>query len=127
MGNFLFRVAYFYFRSKQCLQPLQRKINETALSLFCELGISLQDQFCQDILVFAKSSYPETLAKYPVYHGDYFYFVFTALRGEYNVIVRGDSPEGTNQTARITKSTECVHTKHLYGTFLLVIQTALQY
>ena len=109
MGNFLFRVVYFYFRSKQCL-PLQRKINETALLLFGELGISLQDQFCQDILVF-----------------DYFYFVFTALRGEYNVIVRGDSPEGANQTARITKSTECVYTKHLYGTFLLVIQSALQY
>ena len=126
MGNFLFRIVYFYFRSKQCL-PLQRKINETALSLFCELGISLQDQFCQDILVFAKSSYSETLAKYPVYHSDYFYFAFIALRGEYNVIIRGDSHEGANQTARISKRTECVYTKHLYGTFLLEIQSALQY
>ena len=107
MDNFLFRVVYFYFRSKQSL-PLQRKINETALSLFCELGISLQDQFCQDILAFAKSSYYETLAKYPVYRSDYFYLAFPALRGEYNVIVLGDSPEGANQTARITKSTECV-------------------
>ena len=34
-----------FIRSKQCL-PLHSKIAEAALSLFCELGTSSQDQFC---------------------------------------------------------------------------------
>ena len=39
---------FLYIRS--CL-PLPDKINEAALSLFCELGTSLQDQFCLQIEV----------------------------------------------------------------------------
>ena len=41
-----FTVPDFFIHLKQCL-PLQSKINEAALSLFCELGISSQYQFCQ--------------------------------------------------------------------------------